>query len=84
MKNNYPIQINEKLTKKLKNGEQFNVLYNNLNKIINWKRGEQINYNDELKLSNKDLQETKELKMFINGSNENPRNPRNPRNPNNI
>lgn len=72
LKNNYPIQINEKLTKKLKNGEQFNVLHNNLNKIINWKRGEQINYNDELKLSNKDLQETKELKMFINGSNENP------------
>jgi len=68
----YPIQLNEKLAKNLKNGKKFNVLYNNLNKIINWKRGEKINYNAELNLSNKDLEETKELKMFINGSNENP------------
>ena len=68
----YPIQLNEKLAKKLKNGEKLNVLNNNQNKIIKWRRGEQINYNAELKLSNKDLQETKELKMFINGSNQNP------------
>jgi hypothetical protein len=68
----YPIQLNEKLAKNLKNGKKFNILYNNLNKIINWKKGEKINYNAELKLSNKDLEETKELKMFINGSNENP------------
>jgi hypothetical protein len=78
-KNDYPIQLNEELTNKLKKGEKIKVINDNNEqirideKIYNFKKGKvKVNFSSNLKLSNITLQETKELKMFINGSNENP------------
>jgi hypothetical protein len=88
LKNKYPIQLNEKLTKKLKNGEELTVIKENnkfsgVNTYINkWKEAhnnyllfhvekEKV-FNKPLKKENIILQETKELKMFIDGSNEMP------------
>ena len=74
----YPIQLNQELTKKLKEGNELKVIHNNNNlndKIFRWKHDRdniKIQYNNSLKLENINLQETNELKMFTEGSNENP------------
>ena len=73
----YPIQLNQELTKKLKEGNELKVIHNNNNnterKIDYWKHDYVKNqYNNTLKLGNINLQETNELKMFTEGSNENP------------
>jgi hypothetical protein len=85
-KTDYPIQLNEKLAKKLEEGEEIKVVKEN-NKTrsstyikkykgvptnsLQFDPGEDI-FNEPLKAENITLQETKELKMFIDGSNENP------------
>ena len=88
LKNEYPIQINEKLTKKLKNGDELTVIKENItfsgtNTYINKWKGKPNNFlifpvekenvfNKPLKAENIILQNTKELTMFIDGSNEMP------------
>jgi len=76
LKNDYPIQLNQELTNKLKKGEKINVVndndYNVDSKISNFKKNQFNKYSTNLQVSNITLQETKELKMFINGSNQNP------------
>ena len=78
LKNNYPIQLNQELTDKLKKGEEIKVVndndkdYNVDSKINNLKKNKLNKYSTNLQVSNITLQETKELKMFINGSNQNP------------
>jgi hypothetical protein len=72
------MQLNQELTKKLKEGNELKVMHNNNNlhdKILRWKHDRdniKIQYNNSLKLENINLQETNELKMFTEGSNENP------------
>ena len=79
----YPIQLNQELTNKLKKGEEIKVITEHQsNDYINKYKGKRNSftkhiknnevYNDPLKPSNIRLQETKELKMFTEGSNENP------------
>jgi len=79
LKNDYPIQLNEELTNKLKKGEEIKVINDNNKqirideKIYNFRKDRtRVKFSINLKSSNIHLQETKELKMFINGSNENP------------
>jgi len=86
LQNGYPIQLNEELTKKLKRGEDLTVIKDNKRYstyIKKWKGvpNDYLQFNPEnkggvfnkpLKAKNITLQETKELKMFIDGSIENP------------
>ena len=85
LKDGYPIQLDEELTKKLKKGEDLTVIKDNRYStyIRRWKGIPnyylQVNpenrggvFNEPLKAENITLQETKELKMFIDGSIENP------------
>lgn len=81
LQDGYPIQLNQELAKKLKNGEEIKVIKSNgYNSYINkWKGRNNLRfpvnndvYNEPLKVSNSQLKETRELKMFRNGSNQNP------------
>jgi hypothetical protein len=79
LKNNYPIQLNKELTEKLNRGEEIKVIndnYKNIRidqKIINFRKDKtRDNFSNNLNPSKIILKETKELKMFIDGSNENP------------
>ena len=82
-KTGYPIQLNEKLAKKLEEGEEIKVITESSNnRYINKYKGKRNIflkhlknndlYNDPLKPSNIKLQETTELRIFTEGSNENP------------
>lgn len=79
----YPIQLNQELTNKLKNGKEIKVITEHKqNDYINKYKGKRNRstkhiknnevYNDPLNPSKIILEETKELKMFIDGSNEMP------------
>jgi len=79
LKNYYPIQLNQELTDKLKKGEEIKVVNTNRHDLVDYKinrfkkgKSRTNNFSPNLKSSNITLQETKELKMFINGSNQNP------------
>ena len=82
----YPIQLNQELTKKLKTGEELKVIKENKRYfstyIKKWKglpndylqfpvTNNEV-FNEPLKVLKNEFRETKELKMFIDGSNENP------------
>lgn len=82
-KSGYPIQLNQELTKKLKNGEEIKVITEHkYNSYVNKYKGKRSIflahiknndlYNDPLKPLNIRLQETKELRIFTEGSSENP------------
>jgi hypothetical protein len=85
LKNDYPIQLNQELTKKLETEKELKVIKENngfSTYVMKWKGSPNNSlqfsvsnneiFNEPLKAENITLQETKELKMFIDGSNENP------------
>jgi hypothetical protein len=83
LQDGYPIQLNQELAKKLKNGEEIKVIKSNgYNSYINkWKGRTNLQYpvdnnndvyNTPLRVSKTELKKTRELKMFRNGSNQNP------------
>ena len=81
LQDGYPMQLNQELAKKIKNEEEIKVIKSNgYNSYINkWKGRNKLQfpvnndvYNRPLKVSKTELKETRELKMFRNGSNQNP------------